>query len=187
MSAIPQLRLSHMGMFVRDLERMAQFYKDVLGFMETDRSPPREFQVIFLSRSPSAHHQLVLSSGRPESSGRTDGLQQLSFKVGALADLRTMQKIVSTRDDVSDIHSVDHGNSWSLYFRDPEENRIEIYLDTPWNVAQPHRVDLDLSMSDDEILRTTGERLGSDPTCQPREEWQRAQAEKMRAAGLIAD
>ena len=78
--------------------------------------------------------------------------------------------------------AVDHGNAWSLYFRDPESNRIEIYLDTPWHVAQPHRVELDLSLSDDKILRATEARVTQDETCVPMAEWQRGLEEKLRAA-----
>lgn len=180
----PQLRLSHMGVFVRDLESMASFYKEVLGFIESDRGQGRGFSVVFLTRDPDSHHQIVLSSGRPETSGPTHAVQQISFRVDALDDLRTMHSLVAERDDVSDIQTVDHGNAWSLYFRDPEENRIEVYLDSPWHVAQPHREFLDLSLSDAEILRQTEERLGSDPTARPMADWRRDQAEKLRAAGV---
>ena len=182
MNKIPPLRLSHMGIFVRDLERMAQFYKDVLGFIETDRGPARSFHVVFLTREPGAHHQLVLSSGRPDSSGRTHAVQQISFKVPSLDDLRAMHALVSERSDVIEIETVDHGNAWSLYFRDPEENRIEVYLDTPWHVSQPHHEKLDLSLTNEEILRGTGERIKDDPTRQPMEDWVQGQAEKLRAA-----
>ncbi len=186
-ATLPALRLSHMGMFVRDLERMGDFYKDVLGFVETDRGPARGFQVIFLTRHPEAHHQLVLSSGRPETSGPTHAIQQMSFKAGSLDDLRHMYAMVTRRDDVSDIHPVDHGNAWSLYFRDPEQNRIEVYIDSPWHVAQPHHIPLDLSLTDEEIHRQTRERIAGDPTFEPMEQWHAAQREKLRAAGIADD
>ena len=44
---------------------------------------------------------------------------------------------------------MNHGNSWSLYFNDPEDNTVEIYMDTPWYVAQPFADDLDLDLPDD--------------------------------------
>lgn len=185
MSAVPKLRLSHLGMFVRDLERMAAFYKEVLGFVETDRGPAHGFHIVFLTRDPQAHHQLVLSTGRPEASGPTHAVQQISFRVDALEDLRRMLAIVSARSDVTDIRPRDHGNAWSLYFRDPELNRIEVYLDSPWHVAQPHHTDLDLALSDAEIMRRTHERIRDDPTLLPMERWQRAQAEKLRGLGVI--
>jgi catechol 2,3-dioxygenase len=184
MTDIPALRLAHMGMFVRDVDRMAAFYKEVLGFYETDRGETRERQVVFLTRNPAAHHQLMLSSGRPDSSGPTHAIQQISFMVDALDDLRAMLDIISARPDVTWYEQVDHDNAWSLYFRDPEDNRFEVYLDTPWYVAQPHRVDLDLSMTDAEIHRTTEARLKNDPTREPMDDWRRGQAEKLRAAGV---
>jgi catechol-2,3-dioxygenase len=184
MSKLPRLRLSHMGLFVRDVERMAAFYKEVLGFVETDRGEAHGFRVVFLTRLPQAHHQIVLSSGRPDSSGRTHAIQQISFMVESLDDLRAMHRIVRERNDVTDIVPRDHGNAWSLYFRDPEENRLEIYLDTPWHIAQPHHVDLDLSLSDAEIHRRTEARARQDPTFRPMPEWHREQREKLRAAGV---
>ena len=185
MSAIPRLRLTHLGMFVRDIEKMALFYKEVLGFVETDRGPAHGFFVVFLTRDPAVHHQLVLSTGRPDSSGPTHAVQQISFRVDAIDDLRRMHAIVRAREDVTDIRPRDHGNAWSVYFRDPEENRIEVYLDSPWHVAQPHHTELDLSLSDEEIMRRTEERLRSDPTRVPMESWVRSQADKLRALGAL--
>jgi catechol-2,3-dioxygenase len=173
-----------MGMFVRDLERMAGFYKEVLGFIESDRGVGRGFHVVFLTRDSNEHHQLVLSSGRPETSGPTHAVQQMSFKVDSLDDLRAMQALVAARSDVSDVVTADHGNAWSLYFRDPEENRIEIYVDTPWHVSQPHRAELDLSLTDAEIRRRTEERTHNDPTRKPMDAWRGQQAKRLREAGV---
>ena len=44
---IPDLKLRHMGMFVRDIETMAAFYTDVLGFLITDRGDVRGEKVVF--------------------------------------------------------------------------------------------------------------------------------------------
>ena len=38
---IPDLKLRHMGMFVRDIGVMGAFYCDVLGFVITDRGDVR--------------------------------------------------------------------------------------------------------------------------------------------------
>ena len=38
---------------------------------------------------------------------------------------------------------MNHGNAWSVYFRDPEGNRIEIFCDTEWYIEQPCVEDLD--------------------------------------------
>ena len=87
---IPDLKLRHMGMFVRDIETMAAFYTDVLGFLITDRGDVRGQKVVFLSRDAQSHHQLVMESGRPPGEGPGYGLQQISFWVPQLDGLRVM-------------------------------------------------------------------------------------------------
>lgn len=62
------LSFSHMGFYVRDLPRMARFYKEALGFTQTDQGNLGPVQLVFLSRDPNEHHQLVLASGRPAES-----------------------------------------------------------------------------------------------------------------------
>lgn len=176
---LPDLKLRHMGMFVWDIEKMAQFYQDVLGFLVTDKGFVRDHHVVFFSRDPKSHHQLVMESGRPPGSGPGFGLQQISFQVNSLQDLRYMHDVVSARDDVTLIQTVDHGNSWSLYFRDPEVNRVEIYLDTPWHVDQPYLEPMDLSLSDEEIQQLTEQRLRDNPSRRPMQAWQEEMAKRI--------
>ena len=175
----PDLKLRHMGMFVWDIDKMAQFYQDVLGFLVTDKGFVRDHHVVFFSRDAKSHHQLVMETGRPPGSGPGFGLQQISFQVNELQDLRYMHDLVCRRDDVSLIQTVDHGNSWSLYFRDPEVNRVEIYLDTPWHVDQPYLEALDLSQSDEDIHRVTEQRLRDNPSRRPMQDWQQDMAKRI--------
>ena len=58
------LSFSHLGFFVHDLERMERFYTDILGFVATDRGIARGRPLVFLSRDPREHHQIVLVDGR---------------------------------------------------------------------------------------------------------------------------
>lgn len=37
-------------------------------------------------------------------------------------------------------------NAISIYARDPEGNRLEIFIDTPWYVDQPMRVPVDFGL-----------------------------------------
>ena len=43
---------------------MEDFYTRVLGLSVTDRATIRGADVVFLSRNPDEHHQIVLVSGR---------------------------------------------------------------------------------------------------------------------------
>jgi hypothetical protein len=54
---------------------------------------------------------------------------------------------------------VSHGTTWSIYFRDPEDNRLELFTDTPWHVNQPCRFEVDFAMSNEELLEFTERRI----------------------------
>ena len=78
-----------------------------------------------------------------------------------------------------------HGNAWSVYFSDPEGNRIEMFCDTPWYVPQPLGYEIDLDKSEDELYRETEAMCRAKPGFKPMEEW-RAEISKKIAAKLEA-
>lgn len=177
------LSFSHVGFYVHDLPKMEAFYTRVLGFVATDRGIARGAPIVFLSRDPKEHHQIILAEGRtggPEARV----VNQVALRAGSLQDLRDMADILEDESEVSQIDPINHGNAWSLYFRDPEGNRIEVFVDSPWYVEQPLIEPLDLSMSDDEIHDRTRSAYGDSPTFRPAEEWRAEFGEKLRAAGL---
>jgi len=145
------LVLSHMGFYVQNLEAMGQFYKDVLGFVETDRGDLGVVKLIFLSRDPNEHHQLVLASGRPTDLA-FNVINQLSFRVQNIATLKYVHTSALATEGVHDMQCATHGNAISIYFRDPEGNRIEVFLDTPWYCEQPLRETIDLNQNDEAIM-----------------------------------
>jgi len=144
---------SHFGMFVTDLERVAGFYRDVLDFVETDRGDVGDRRIIFLSRDPKEHHQLAFVSGLPEGP-RQEVVNQISFRLPDLASLkRYVARAVAA--GATDLRGLNHGNAWAAYFRDPEGNRIELFVDSPWYVPQPCREPLDLDKPDETIVAET--------------------------------
>jgi catechol 2,3-dioxygenase len=56
---------------------------------------------------------------------------------------------------------VSHGNALSVYFFDPEGNRVELYYKTGLPVPQPHGDPIDLARSDAELLSDAKELLFS--------------------------
>lgn len=155
------LRFSHMGLSVIDMARMADFYQRVLGFTVTDRGHADGMDLVFLSRSPNDHHQIVLATGRPpalpaNTANRQFGpsINQISFQMGSLADLRDMlHRLQEYGSD--NIFPANHGIAWSIYTHDPEGNNLEFFIDTEWYFPQPFLIPLDLSLSDEEIYRLT--------------------------------
>ena len=144
------LQFSHIGLYVSDLPRMARFYKQALRFTQTDAGDLGTVQLVFLSRDPREHHQLVLATGRPAEPG-FNVVNQISFRVPDIATLRGFHDRLLA-EGASDMHPVTHGNAVSVYCRDPEGNRLELFMDTPWYCEQPLREPIDLSQPDEAIL-----------------------------------
>ncbi len=172
------LMFSHMGFCVRDLPRMARFYKEVLGFTQTDSGDLGAVQLVFLSRDPSEHHQLVLASGRPADLS-FNVINQISFRVPDLTTLRAFLALARADGFASDVQPVTHGNVISVYLRDPEGNRLELFMDTPWYCEQPLREPLDLSQPDDAVLARCEAMARSRPKFQARAQWQAEMARRM--------
>jgi catechol 2,3-dioxygenase len=179
--AAPELALSHFGLFVFDLPTMERFYTELLGFVVTDRGVVRGREILFMSRSPSDHHQIVMVPGRTGS--RDDQvINQLSFRVASLDDVRAFYGMIKARTDVTEIRPISHGNAWSVYFRDPENNRLEVFTDSPWYVTQPRGDALDLSLSNEEIMRQTEAACRDDPGFKPVATWQTQFKQRLAAA-----
>lgn len=177
MNAI-RARLAHMGIFVRDREKMVKFYTDVLGLMVTDEGDPGSgTHLTFMSADPGEHHQVVLVTGRPEDNG-FNPINQVSFLINSLSELREVHER-ALANGATAMRTVSHGNAWSIYFLDPEGNWLEAYMHTPFYVPQPHGVPLDLSLSDEEILHATEAACAKDPGFMPRADFVAKTAARM--------
>jgi len=176
MPAKPHPRFSHIGFHVRDLDAMVAFYTELLGLEVTDRGRlniPGNPGIAFLSANPTEHHQIALVEGRgPEGEG-PPVIQQLSFRVDSLAEVREMKAAAEARGTTRFL-PMNHGNAWSVYFPDPEGNGIEIFTSSPWHVRQPVTEGLDLSQSDEEVAEETRRRYQEAPDFQPVASWREA-------------
>ena len=167
MDPAPRMAFSHIGLYVVHIAPMVEFYTDVLGFLVTDRARIRDADVVFLSRSPDEHHQIVLVPGRMPGSPST--VNQISFRVISFLELRRLYaQLVAL--NVQGLNPTNHGGSWSVYFLDPEGNRIELLAQTPWYMPPVSRP-LDLAQSDEEIRKLTQAMVEATPGHMKREEW----------------
>jgi catechol 2,3-dioxygenase len=172
------LRMSHIGLYVHDLPKMEEFYTRVLGFTVTDRGKVRGADIVFTSWDPKDHHQVALVSGRPQELA-FNHINQISFRVVSVEDLQGIWRRIKDRPDVSDLRPMDHGNAWSLYFRDPEGNRLEVFCDTDWYIEQPCLEDLDLSLPAAQIRAKSDAFCRKAPGFKSIEEYQAELAAKM--------
>jgi catechol-2,3-dioxygenase len=161
---------AHMGIFCRDVDRMTEFYCAVFDLTRTDRGQGHtmHYDLQFLSGSGDQHHQVVLASGRGADTPST--VMQMSFKVQSLDELREARRR-ALEGGATKLRGLSHGNALSIYFSDPEDNTIEIYLDTPWHVSQPHGNPLDLDLPDEEIWAATERAVRADASFKPMAQW----------------
>jgi len=177
---IPAVQFTHVGLYVDDMKSMVSFYRDLLGLLVTDQGEHTGRSLTFMSRDATEHHQLVLVTGR-QVGAETQLLSQVSFRL-ADDDLDSLRWFHARALELgaTGMEGRDHGNSWSIYFLDPEGNRIEIYTTTPWYVRQPWRVGLDLTLSNAEIRANTARLIAETAVrSEPVAQWRRELARRL--------
>jgi len=165
------LAFSHVGIHVLGIERMTDFYTRVLRFVVSDRGKTSTGgDIVFMTRDPAEHHQFVIASGRPAELDY-NLINQISFRVDSLQTLRDLHEQLKVEPGVKILGPITHGNALSVYFLDPEGNRIEFLIDTPWHVPQPFRIPVDLSLSDDQLWASVEKHVRATPGFKPMAEW----------------
>lgn len=170
MATLPRIMFTHAGVFCSDLDNMVDFYCQKLGFVVSDKGiASTGHRLFFMTQDPEIHHQIVLFNGKPEDLP-FNPINQLSFLLDSIEDLRRYYEF-ACNSGIENIGQVDHGNAWSIYFKDPEGNPIEMYVDTPFYTSQPCREPLDLAQSAEDILAQTEAMCRRRPGFKTREEW----------------
>jgi len=137
--------LGHVGISVTDMDKMLDFYTRILGLTVTDGGEGRG---VFLSASPETEHHEFLISPQPD---RHTNAQQISFKIESLDELREMYH--DLRDyGIDTFRITNHGVAIGCYFRDPENNHVEVYWSTGMDYPQPHGEPIDLDLSTPELV-----------------------------------
>ncbi len=174
-------QLTHVGIYVNDLAKMRRFYSEIFGLTVTDEGGPPDFHLdmVFMSADPGEHHQFVMVGADSEQAS-ANMAQQISFLVQSLDEMRSMRDRIEA-EGLEIKRMVTHGNAWSFYFNDPEDNYIEIYAHTPWYIPQPVGVPFDLSLSDDEIMAQT------EALCQKTEGFTSSEDRKAAMREMIGD
>ncbi|WP_420857541.1 VOC family protein [Marivivens marinus] len=123
-------RIGHVHLKVSDLERSIQFYTEILGLDLVQRYGSG---AAFLSAG-GYHHHIGLNTwesagGTPPPQGHT-GLYHTAF---LYPDRRSLAEALlrAARAGVQIDGAADHGVSDAIYFRDPDQNGVEIYVDKP--------------------------------------------------------
>jgi len=114
-------------LYVTDIEKSANFYRDTLGFNEISR-----MRGAAIFSSGRTHHELLLIEvgGKvPEKTAPKPGLYHIGFKIGdgPEAAQKAYKELVDA--GVTIVGTGDHGVTHSIYILDPDGNELELYAD----------------------------------------------------------
>jgi len=149
---MPKIKgISHVVLYVNDLDKMVAFYRDVLGLIKYREYPGR---MVFLTSDPDIDdHQIALATGRE---GTAKLIGHIAWRAETPADVKAFYDRFKAQGVPID-HCVSHayqemGNTVSCYFLDPEGNRLEIYALVPERDDARTNRPLDLDKSVAEIV-----------------------------------
>ncbi len=122
--------IGHAVLKVRDLNHSEQFYRDVLGLKVCGHL---ENRMVFFTAGESHHDLALLNVGpdAPEADPKAVGLAHVAFRIGdSFEQLQEAAETLRARG-IEIERTSDHRASLSIYFRDPDGNQIEFYVDQP--------------------------------------------------------
>lgn len=123
------LRIGHVVLKVRDLDRSLAFYRDVLGFRVVGEMSN---VMTFLTATGENHHDLALlrvGDSAPTPLPSAVGLYHVAIQLADWEAIKRAHAVLGQRGLLRG--TADHGVSRSLYTVDPDGNEIELYCDAP--------------------------------------------------------
>ena len=125
-------KIGHLAVRVTDPERSKAFYTNILGFRVAEQDPVHGG--IFMTLGDDFHNldlTPVASTADAKLPDRNSlGVAHVAFQVASYQDLRDAYETL-LKNGVTIDHATDHVQQRSLYFADPDGNRLEIYYEMP--------------------------------------------------------
>lgn len=118
-------RFAHFVLRVRQLETAIHWYEEVLGMEMVHRSE----KIAFLSFDEE-HHRIALAETpvASESVPGAPGLDHVAFAFDTLGDLLSTYRRLEAKG-IEPFWPINHGPTTSLYYRDPDGNGVELFVD----------------------------------------------------------
>lgn len=135
---MPIQRLNHAVLYVRDLERTAALWRDLLDFRTVVEIPG---QGLFLRAPGSTNdHDLAFfqigAGAGPSQAGRgTVGLYHLAWEVDTLAELERIRDLLAAHGFL--VGASDHTTTKSIYAQDPDGIEFEVAWLVPADQLDP--------------------------------------------------
>ena len=124
--------IGHVLLRVSDVERSRAFYSMILGLKVVEEDP--EHGGIFMALEGHGHTVDLFPLQNPEAAEPRAaggiGVHHIAFHVGSEAALKDAYYTLQDHG-VTIVRAVDHVSQKSIYFDDPDGNRLEIYYELP--------------------------------------------------------
>src|SRR5918999_1264447 len=125
-------RIGHVLLKVADVERSKAFYTNVLGFEIVEEDP--EHGGVFMTLGQDGHTLDLSRVDNPATAERVSpnrvGVHHIAFQVDSEAALKNAYFSLEDQG-IEVVRAVDHVSQKSIYFHDPDGNRLEIYYELP--------------------------------------------------------
>jgi catechol 2,3-dioxygenase len=145
-------KLGHVVLNVRDAARSRDFYTRTLGLRVAHEDLKQG--TVFLSFGREHHDLALFQMATGEAPDATQpGLHHMAWQLGGFEELQAAYRDLQAMG-VAVESTIEHNVTRSVYFRDPDGNRVELYCDMVENGFEsmrtlgPRRDPLDLDRQD---------------------------------------
>jgi catechol-2,3-dioxygenase len=139
--------LGHIGFYVQDLELMKDFYENFIGMTLTKVSAGGAF---FSADPEACDHEIAMMAGRTALDD-PHWIQQIAMQVDSLDDLRDFKRRIDEKGYKIDC-IVTHASAIGCYFRDPENNPIEVFWLTGHTSWAQISIPINIERSDEAVM-----------------------------------
>jgi|GEM_PF-1447898 len=138
----------HVGLPAKNIAPLKAFYTDVMGMVvmrESNADGPFGVTLFMTSHPDKEDHEVVFFQTMPE-------LAHTAVEVESLADLKKFYREIKERG-IPIKYALNHGNSFSFYFDDPEGNMLEVYWPIYVRFLQNYAEPIDFDLPEEELMR----------------------------------
>ena len=117
-------QIDHVEVFVRDIEAAAQWYAKVLGLKEVGRWDPEPVMIAAVNTKLALFRADPAAPSNPDDKSRSPRWRRVAWLTTAEGFIEAQEHL--RQCGVTFSGPIDHDSAESIYFRDPDDNPLEI-------------------------------------------------------------